>query len=77
MDREFPAETSDPEAFDLKEYLPEADQRCILITSRLTNLWYLGGADIRVGPVSELQAENILANSVGGSVKGESVYYHT
>ena len=77
VDREISAETSDPEAFNLKEYLPEADQGCILITSRLTNLWHLGGADIRVGPVNELQGENILTNSVGESVRGESVYYHT
>ena len=76
VDREISAETSDPEAFNLKDYLPEADQGCILITSRLTNLWHLGGADIRVGPVSELQGENILTNSVGEPVRGESVYYH-
>lgn len=76
VDREISAETSDPEAFDLKEYLPEADQGCILITSRLTNLWHLGGADIRVGPVNELQGKNILTNSVGEPVRGESIYYH-
>lgn len=29
VDREISAETSDPEAFNLKEYLPEADQGCI------------------------------------------------
>ena len=76
VDREISAETSDPEAFNLKEYLPEADQGCILITSRLTNLWHLGGTDIRVGPVSEFQGESILTNSVGEPVKGESVVYH-
>ena len=70
VDREISAEVSDPEAFNLREYLPEADQGCILITSRLTNLWHLGGANIRVGPVSELQGENILTNSVGEPVRG-------
>ena len=70
VDREISAEVSDPEAFNLREYLPEADQGCILITSRLTNLWHLGGADIRVGPVNELQGENILTNSVGEPVRG-------
>ena len=77
MDREISAETSDPEAFNLKEYLPEADQGCILITSRLTNLGHLGGANIRVGPVTEVQGENILTNSVGERVRGESVHYYT
>ena len=76
MDREISTEISDPEAFNLGEYLPEADQGCVLITSRLTNLWHLGGADIRVGHVSELQGESILTNCVGAPVKGESDYYH-
>ena len=76
VDREISAETSDPEAFDLKEYLPEGDQGCILITSRLTNLWYLGGAEIKVGPVSDSQGENILTNSVGDTVKGECANYY-
>ena len=69
MDQELSAGTSDPEDFNLKEYLPEADQGCILITSRLTSLRHLGGANIRVGPVSELQGENILINSIGEPVR--------
>ncbi len=77
VDREISAEVSDPEAFNLREFLPEADQGCILITSRLTNLWHLGGVDIRVGSVSELQGENILTNSFGEPVRGESDHYHT
>lgn len=76
VDREISAEAGDSEAFDLREYLPEADQGCILITSRLTNLWHLGGVDIRVGPVSELQGKNIFTNSVGEPVRGESNDYH-
>ncbi|WP_375449314.1 hypothetical protein [uncultured Nostoc sp.] len=77
VDREISAEISDPEAFNLKEYFPEADQGCILITSRLTNLWHFGGANIRLEPVSELQGEDILKNRVGEPVRGESVYYRT
>ena len=76
VDREFSAEASDPEAFNLKEYLPEADQGYILITSRLTNLCHLGGVNVKVGPVSELQGENILTNSIGEPMRGESAYYH-
>lgn len=33
VDREISAEASDPEVFNLKKYLAEADQGCILITS--------------------------------------------
>ena len=71
VDLEFSAETSELETFKLEEYLPEADQGCILITSRLTSLLYLGGTNIRVGPVSNLQGENILTNSIGEPVRGE------
>ncbi len=74
VDPEFSAETSDLEAFSLEEYLPKADQGYILITSRLTSLLNLGGANIRVGPVSNLQGENILTNSIGEPVRGESAY---
>ncbi len=75
IDREFSAGKSLPEGFNLKEYLPEADQGCILVTSRLTSLLHLGGANIKVGPVSELQGENILSNSIGEPVRGESSHY--
>ncbi len=74
VDREFSAETSDPEAFSIEEYLPEADQGYILITSRLTSLLNLGGANIRVGPVSDLQGEKILTNSIGEPVRGKSAH---
>ncbi len=76
VDHEISAGTSDPEAFSLKEYLPEADQGRILITSRLTSLLYLGGANIRVGPVTELQGENILTNSIGQPMRGRPSHYH-
>ena len=72
VDRELSAGTSDPESFSLMEYLPQVDQGYILITSQLTSLLNLGGANIRVGPVSELQGENILTNSIGEPVRSES-----
>ena len=76
VDHEISAEINDPDAFNLREYLPEADQGCILITSRLTNLQHLGGLDFRLGPMSQLQGENILTSSVGEPVRGESNCYH-
>ena len=70
VDREFSAPSRDPEAFDVKEYFPTADQGSILITSRLASLEQLG-SDIKLDPVNELQGESILENSLGRSVEGE------
>ena len=77
VDRDISAEVSDSEAFSLREFLPQADQGCILITSRLTNLWHFGGAAIRVGPISQFPGKSILTNSVGEPVRGEADCYHT
>ena len=63
VDREYSALSEDPEAFDIKEYLPEADQGSILITSRLTDLWRLAGSNIKLEPFDELQGE-LLLNSI-------------
>lgn len=41
VDREYFAQSEDPEAFGIEEYLPEVDQGSILITSRLTGMWRL------------------------------------
>lgn len=38
VDRKYFAQPKDPEVFDIKEYLPEADQGSILITSRLAGM---------------------------------------
>ena len=60
VDREYSAQSEDPEAFDIKEYLPVADQGSILITSRLASMWRLAGSDIRLEPFDELQGELLL-----------------
>ena len=44
--------------------------------SRLTSLWHLGGANIRVRPVDELQGESILTNSIWEPVRDEPTHYH-
>lgn len=70
VDREFPASSEDPEAFDVETYFPPADQGCIMVTSRLASLWRLG-TDMKMEPVDELQGEKILENSFGKSAEGE------
>ena len=63
VDREYSTESEDPEAFDIKEYLPEADQGSIIITSRLASMWRLAGNDMRLEPFDEIQGE-LLLNSI-------------
>lgn len=70
VDREFSAPSRDPDAFDIEEYFPTADQGSILINSRLASLEQLG-SDIKLDPVNGLQGESILENSLGRSVEGE------
>ena len=60
MDREYSARSEDLKAFDIKEYLPEADHGSILITSRLANMWHLAGNDIKLEPFNEIQGELLL-----------------
>ena len=61
VDREYSAQSEDPEAFGIKEYLPEADQGSILITSRLAGMWLLAGSEIELAPFDEPQGELLLS----------------
>lgn len=60
MDREYSAQSEDPEAFDIREYLPKADQGSILITFRLASMWHLARSDIKLEPFDGLQGELLL-----------------
>ncbi|MCJ1466426.1 hypothetical protein MMC07_005045 [Pseudocyphellaria aurata] len=71
VDREFPTSSEDQEAFDVRDYFPEADHGSILITSRLSSLWRLG-IDMKLEPVDEIQGGRILENSFGKLVEGSS-----
>ena len=70
VDREYSAQSEDPEAFNIKEYLPEADQGSILITSRLTSMWRLDGSRIRLEPFDEQQGEFLLNSIVEKPLAG-------
>lgn len=59
LDCECSSSAGDLEAFDVKRDFPEADR-----------LWRLV-IEMKLGPVDELQEENILMNSFGKSVAGE------
>lgn len=55
MDRKYSAQSEDPEALDIREYLPKADQGSILITFRLAGMWHLARSDIKLEPFDALQ----------------------
>ena len=70
VDREYSALSEDPEAFNIKEYLPEADQGSVLITSRLTSMWRLEGNRIELEPFDEQQGEFLLNSIVKKPLAG-------
>lgn len=67
VDCEYYAESEVSETFDIREYLPEADQGSIIITSRLADLLREVGNDITVEPFDEQQGE-LLFNSIMGNL---------
>jgi len=71
VDREYTVPSKAPEAFDVKDYFPTAEQGSILITSRLASLWELGAEDMKLRPVDELQGKSILENSTGRAEEGK------
>lgn len=71
VDREFSVRSKDPEAFDLVEYFPDADQGSILITSRLTGMWRLAGNDIKLAPFDVREGEILLKSIVGQPLQGK------
>lgn len=70
VDHDYSAQSEDSEGFDIKEYLPEADQGSILITSRLASLWRLARGDIKLEPFDELQGELFLNSIVEKPLTG-------
>ena len=71
IDREYTAQSDDPKAFDIKEYLPEADQGSIIITSRLAGMWRLATNEMKIEPFDELQGEFLLNSIVGKALAGK------
>ena len=70
VDREYSAREEDSEAFNIKEYFPEADQGSILITSRLAGMWRLAGSDIKLEPFDAVEGEHLLNLIVQKSLAG-------
>jgi hypothetical protein len=59
VDREYSADSSDPDAYDVKSYFSVADHGSVLITTRLAKLEQLGESQ-QLGKVDEEQAQAIL-----------------
>jgi len=58
IDREYDPCGTDPDAYDVRGYLPDADHGSILITTRLAKLEQLGSSQ-QLGKVNRSQAEAI------------------
>jgi hypothetical protein len=59
----------DAQAYNVKQYFPDADHGSILITSRLASLQRLGSG-VKVGAVAAEQARAILENNAGRAIQG-------
>lgn len=62
----------DPQAYNVKDYFPDADHGSILITSRLVRL-QRQGTGIKVETVSMQQAREILEHNAGRKLKGNEM----
>jgi hypothetical protein len=69
VDRDFP-NADDPQAYDVKDYLPKIDHGSILITSRLARL-QRHGSGVKVGTVNTEQAKAMLENNAKREIEGE------
>jgi hypothetical protein len=58
VDREYKAQGGDPDAYDVKRYLPGADHGSVLVTTRLARLEQLGESQ-QLGKVSKEQGQTI------------------
>lgn len=58
VDREYNPRDPDPEAYDVKRYLPSADHGTVLVTTRLAKLEQLGDSQ-KLGKVDMNQSETI------------------
>ena len=70
VDRDVSETSGDPEAFDIREYLPECDQGSIIITTRQHRLRTLGDEM----PLAEMTTEEgleVLASRIGRSLTGQ------
>lgn len=68
VDRDY-HDQDDLQAYDVEEYLPDADHGSILITSRLASLQQLGSS-VKVGTVTVEQARAMLENNANRALKG-------
>lgn len=70
VDRDYHSKIRDPQAYDLKEYLPPADHGSILITSRLASLEEYGSG-LKLGMLDDEHAKIVLEKTAGKAIKGE------
>jgi hypothetical protein len=69
VDRDH-CDRGDSQAYNVKEYFPQADHGSVHITSRLLGLGKIG-AEVKVGTVGPEQARAILEKNAGKRIEGE------
>ncbi|KAK4983550.1 hypothetical protein LTR50_007158 [Elasticomyces elasticus] len=65
VDREYNPRNPNPDAYDVKQYLPGADHGAVLITTRLATLEQIGDSQ-QLGKADEKQSEAILRSWYNG-----------
>ena len=73
VDQTYRDSQADPDAYDVRRYLPQADHGSILLTSRVVELEQLG-TTIRVDRVTKEQALKIFKNGYRREFDGTLVY---
>lgn len=76
VDRDYAADTEDPQAYNIESFFPDADHGSILITTRLSHLGQLG-TQSKVDTVNEEQAFQIFSINSGLSLgaPGDTIFY--
>jgi NB-ARC domain len=70
VDRNYPSDENDPQAYDVRKFFPEADHGCIMVTTRLASLKRHGDG-FKLGKVDNEQAKAIFENNAGKRIKGK------
>lgn len=72
VDRDWIFRDKDPLAYNVKEYLPQADHGFIMVTSRLAGMARWFEAELHIDRVDEAQARSLLESNACREVMGTS-----
>jgi hypothetical protein len=73
VDRDNSAESEDPEAFNIDDYIPRTDQGSVIITTRQFRLRSLG-YELKVGAMTTAEGLTVLGNRLGHTAIGKKLF---